>query len=273
MKINELSRCSFVNPETIRLYRKIGFLHPIRQPNGYYDYTSEDLAALIYLRKLRQFSFSLAEAENFISDSSTSRLDLFSQKEEAIKNQIALLQKELKYIEFEKQHIQESQYAYSHNASVITSIDEKIDLYPPFHTLHQPDSTLIPSYYLETTSCLYIAQDVLNGPILNKKIPLKVGIGTYRCMLEKENLPIPAEAVRIPHGLQISMVAVLSDLSSINIQMLSPMMKLAREKKMSFLSPTTGYLAAIREKEGKRYYIFRLRACVEKQNRPSEFPI
>lgn len=273
MKINELARCSFVNPETIRLYRKMGFLHPVRQPNGYYDYTSEDLAALIYLRKLRQFSFSLAEAKNFISDSSTSRLDLFTQKEEGIRNEIALLQKELKYIEFEKQHIQESRYTYSHHASVITSIDEKIDLYPPFQQLTLASSSLLPSYYLETTTCLYIARDILNGPILNKKIPLKVGIGSYRCMLEKENLPIPAEAVRIPHGRQISMVVVLSDLSAINIQTLAPMMKLAKEKKLSFLSPTTGYLASIREKEGKRYYIFRLRACVEEQNRPTEFPI
>jgi DNA-binding transcriptional MerR regulator len=251
----------------------MGFLHPVRLPNGYYDYTSEDLAALIYLRKLRQYSFSLSEAENFISDSSTSRLDLFSRKEEEIRNEIDLLQKKLRFIEFEKQHIQESRRTYTQAASLMTSIDEKIDLYPPFHELSSAYRSLIPSYYLETTTCLYVPQDILNGPILNKKIPLKVGIGTYRCILEKENLPIPAEAVRIPHGLQISMVLMLSDLSAINIQKLSPMMKLARAKKMSFLSPTTGYLAAIRENAGKRVYIFRLRACVAKQDRPSEFPL
>ncbi len=39
MKINELSRITNIHPETIRMYRQKGFLHPQKQENGYYDYT------------------------------------------------------------------------------------------------------------------------------------------------------------------------------------------------------------------------------------------
>ena len=43
MKIRELSKLSFVNPETIRVYRNKGMLRPQRDiQNGYYDYSIED---------------------------------------------------------------------------------------------------------------------------------------------------------------------------------------------------------------------------------------
>ena len=46
MKINELSKLTAINTETIRMYRNLGFLHPEKLENGYYDYSMQDYATL-----------------------------------------------------------------------------------------------------------------------------------------------------------------------------------------------------------------------------------
>ena len=53
MKIHELARLSGVNPETIRMYRQKGLLHPARLANGYFDYSACNLYELMFVRKLR----------------------------------------------------------------------------------------------------------------------------------------------------------------------------------------------------------------------------
>ena len=107
---------------------------------------------------------------------------------------------------------------------------------------------------------------------MDQNIPLRIGIGTYRYILDEKRIPIQPEAVVVPHGIHVSEVVNLTDLSHINILQLAPMMKLAKERKQPFLSDTTGYLAGIRIKDGKRVFTFRLRACIEKQERPQSFP-
>ena len=55
MKIHELAHLSGVNPETIRMYRQKGLLHPARLANGYFDYSACNLYELMFVRKLRAF--------------------------------------------------------------------------------------------------------------------------------------------------------------------------------------------------------------------------
>ena len=59
MKINELAKMSNVNAETIRMYRNKGLLAPRQNENGYYEYSMEDLQALLHVRKLRSMNVSL----------------------------------------------------------------------------------------------------------------------------------------------------------------------------------------------------------------------
>ena len=51
MKIHELAHLSGVNPETIRMYRQKGLLHPARLANGYFDYSACNLYELMFVRK------------------------------------------------------------------------------------------------------------------------------------------------------------------------------------------------------------------------------
>ena len=50
MKIHELAHLSGVNPETIRMYRQKGLLHPARLANGYFDYSACNLYELMFVR-------------------------------------------------------------------------------------------------------------------------------------------------------------------------------------------------------------------------------
>ena len=49
MKIHELAHLSGVNPETIRMYRQKGLLHPARLANGYFDYSACNLYELMFV--------------------------------------------------------------------------------------------------------------------------------------------------------------------------------------------------------------------------------
>ena len=263
MYIHELAELTNTNPETIRMYRKKGLLHPSRQKNGYYDYSMADFASLIHLRKLREFTMSLNDIDHALSASNPMKLlDSFSQKEQAIKEQIAGLQEKIRFLELEKRHICETMSEGFDSVQIMQSVDTKIDFYPPFQ---EAASTLLSLHYLTTTICLYIPKEILNGPIIDKEIPLQAGIGTYKYML-KDDADIPEKAVVIPNGRCISQLISLQDLTRINILSLVPMMAYARTNKTPFLSDTTAYLAAVNYQQDKPVYTFRLRACIEKND-------
>lgn len=68
LKINELSKQSGINLETIRYYEKIGILPiPQRGPNGYRLYTEDDVKQLNFVKTCRTFGLSLGEIKQLNS--------------------------------------------------------------------------------------------------------------------------------------------------------------------------------------------------------------
>ena len=65
MNIKQLSDITGVHIETIRSYRKAGYLHPLKRPNGYYDYSQQDLVSLFWVRKLRGYAMSMDQIHDF----------------------------------------------------------------------------------------------------------------------------------------------------------------------------------------------------------------
>ena len=62
MKVNELSKRTGINLETIRYYEKQGILpEPKRQANGYRSYNEESVAQLIFIKNCRRLGFSLED--------------------------------------------------------------------------------------------------------------------------------------------------------------------------------------------------------------------
>ena len=61
MNIKEMEQRSGLPRSGIRFYESEGLLSPARSPNGYRDYSEDDLATLLKIKRLRALGLSLAE--------------------------------------------------------------------------------------------------------------------------------------------------------------------------------------------------------------------
>ncbi len=267
MKVNELSNLTGINIETIRMYRNDGLLHPTKLTNGYYEYSMQDYASLLHLKKLRSFDFSINDIKQSEQhDSIDEYMDRFTHVEDQLLDEIERIKQKIEFIHFERNHVLSTISTADINVSIDQSIDEKIDLYPPFDNDQSFIPTTDPNFFLYTTTPIFISKDILNGPVEDKVIETKVGIGTYRSIYEKMDLMIPNNSIIVPNGRCISQIIRMKDLTHINIKDLEPMINYAKEINMPFISDSTGYLAGISYEEGKPVFIMRIRACIEKNN-------
>jgi DNA-binding transcriptional MerR regulator len=264
MQINELARITGINAETIRSYRNKGLLHPTRMDNGYYDYGTGDYVSLLYIRKLRSFSLSTSSIEQITGTSSMEeQLEVFNKETRILKDQISDLQSQLRFLEFERRHIKESQGIMKNHVSKLQSIDDKIDFYELSDDVQTLPSSAESKLYRMTTPSLFISKEILNGPCTDKMIPLKTGIGTYRYILNQNHFEIPDNAVVVPNGICLSMIVRLTTLNELNLLQLKPMMDYAKQLKKPFISDTTAYLVRMQLEDKKPVYDFRIRACIE----------
>ena len=264
MKINELSKLTAINTETIRMYRNLGFLHPKKLENGYYDYSMQDYASIIHLKKLRAFDFSLQDIhESEHLDSLEEYLSRFKEVEIELHKEIESIQKKIDFIHFEMEHVLSTMSTYDANVSLNQSVDTKIDIYPPFETNQLIDPTTYSNYFLYTTTPIFISKDILNGDIKDEIIETNVGIGTYLSIYQKMHVEIPDNAITIPNGLCITQIVYMKDLTHINILDIAPMMNYAKKLNKKFISDTTGYLVGVTYEDKDPVYIMRIRACIE----------
>jgi DNA-binding transcriptional MerR regulator len=264
MKINELSKLTAINTETIRMYRNLGFLHPEKLENGYYDYSMQDYASIIHLKKLRAFDFSLQDIhESEHLDSLEEYLSRFKKVEIELHKEIESIQKKIDFIHFEMEHVLSTMSTYDANVSLNQSVDTKIDIYPPFETNQLVDPTTYSNYFLYTTTPIFISKDILNGDIKDEIIETNVGIGTYLSIYQKMHVEIPDNAITIPNGLCITQIVYMKDLTHINILDIAPMMNYAKKLNKKFISDTTGYLVGVTYEDKDPVYIMRIRACIE----------
>ena len=264
MKINELSKLTAINTETIRMYRNLGFLHPEKLENGYYDYSMQDYASIIHLKKLRAFDFSLQDIhESEHLDSLEEYLSRFKKVEIELHKEIESIQKKIDFIHFEMEHVLSTMSTYDANVSLNQSIDTKIDIYPPFETNQLVDPTTYSNYFLYTTTPIFISKDILNGDIKDEIIETNVGIGTYLSIYQKMHVEIPDNAITIPNGLCITQIVYMKDLTHINILDIAPMINYAKKLNKKFISDTTGYLVGVTYEDKDPVYIMRIRACIE----------
>ena len=68
MKIGLVAKLSNLTVKTVRYYADISIVNPGRNPKtGYRSYSSDDLAKLQFIRKARQFNFSIDECRELLS--------------------------------------------------------------------------------------------------------------------------------------------------------------------------------------------------------------
>jgi MerR family transcriptional regulator, mercuric resistance operon regulatory protein len=62
MKIGKLAESAGVNVETVRFYQRVGLLEqPPKPQRGFRSYSSEALEKLLFIRRAKNFGFSLAD--------------------------------------------------------------------------------------------------------------------------------------------------------------------------------------------------------------------
>lgn len=66
MNISDAGVRSGLPPKTIRFYEEIGLITPARMPNGYRDFSDEDLHKLAFLRRARALGFSIDECRQLL---------------------------------------------------------------------------------------------------------------------------------------------------------------------------------------------------------------
>ena len=67
MNVGEAADRSGLPTKTIRYYEEIGLLTPDRKPNGYRDYSGEDVHRLAFLRRARGLGFSIGECRQLMA--------------------------------------------------------------------------------------------------------------------------------------------------------------------------------------------------------------
>jgi DNA-binding transcriptional MerR regulator len=267
MKINELAKITQVNPETIRMYRKMGFLDPRHLPNGYYDYSITDFSGLVYLRKMRSYGMSLEDIRNYENSSDpTQMIQQLEEEEKTIHKQLLQLKEMQRFLELEKRHVLESVQVGRESVQLMQSVDEKLDYYGEediMQALKQLDSDL---FYMTTTSTIRISKEILNGEVKDQIIPIEAGIGMYRYMIRRKHMQAPEHASIVPNGVCISQIISLRSCEEMNLLQLAPMIEYAKTIHKPFLSDTTGYLARIRHDDKGTILDFRIRACIEEND-------
>jgi Cu(I)-responsive transcriptional regulator len=67
MNIGEAARRSGLPAKTIRYYEEIGLVHPDRRDNNYRDYGAHALEVLRFLRRSREFGFSIEQCRALLT--------------------------------------------------------------------------------------------------------------------------------------------------------------------------------------------------------------
>lgn len=267
VKINELAKLTGIKLETVRMYREKNFLHPKQLKNGYYDYSMADFVNMVYLRKFREYGFSLADIYRYEHATDTKEvLDILDFEQQAIQQQMNRLKERQEFLKLEQRHITESDQISSESAMVMQSVDDKYDYYGKELIQKFIAEWKSSAFYLTTTSCIRISKDILNGDVVDQEFVVQVGIGTYGYMLKRKEIPVSKGAYVVPNGKCISQMLAIKNDGKINIKQLEPMISLAKKLGKPFISDTTGYLSCIRYDKNEPIYLYRVRACIEEND-------
>ncbi len=262
MKINELAKASHVNAETIRMYRKKGLLFPEQGENGYYEYSSEDLQALLHIRKLREMNVSLATVgDSYTAGNVDLLLDGINQEYGKLEAEI----EELKRREFMLKVTMDHFESYRENGGGVMAVEIPDDRYDMPLEENAGKKELQP--WLENmdlfTLGLHIPPEYLLREELPEKIPFQVTIGTYAPIISMRELDIPEEAFLVPKGTYLATKIEIGRDRMLDREQLQPLLQYARENGYRLLGETTAFLFRVKHDRDGLKIRYRLRARAE----------
>lgn len=271
MKINLLSGLSGVSSETIRKYRDRDLLRPYCNPeNGYYEYSNADFLNLLYIRKLRGANLSLETiGETYSCDGAGALLEGYRETLEALEKQIEELKRREMMLRLTYRHY-ERDAQNPREIRLIESFGTKYDCYFEFNRMNPGLSRWIENVDL-FTFVVCIEKAYFEMEELPRRIPIRIGMGTYQHVLEEESLEIPETASSFPKGRYVSFFLEVEDLYMIGSEQLDEIRLYLRENRLRPVSDTTAYLYRVTYSETGYLFQFCVRLRVEdaEQNEPT----
>lgn len=263
MKIHELAGITGCNPETIRMYRNKGLLAPVRNPdNGYYDYRQEDLALLLYIRRLRKNRLSLSSIERLFNTHSVEGL-LADYREEiaCIQSEIRELQDQLALLTLMADHLTDC-IDTEQKVTRLQVVDARYDLYQLEDGVSADEREWIERLDLHTTA-LRIEGELPELLERMERIPCQTGVGTYESVIRKYHLTIPQRAIYSPPGLYLTKLVRLGAMTYIPAEQLWPLKEYADCHGMKLTGDSTAFLLRAAYVGGRPEFWFRLRVRVK----------
>ena len=263
MKINELAKATGVNSETIRMYRNKGLLFPVQNENGYYEYSSEDLQALLHIRKMRSMNVSLRSiGYSYTHNDLDELLDGFYREYEGLEKQIEELKRQEFMLKVTMDHFES--YRENGNGVIVVQIpDDRYDL-----ALEENAGSGKLQPWLENmdlfTLGLHISPDVLLREELPARIPFQVTVGTYAPIIARRSLEIPEEAFLVPKGTYLATKVEVGGERTLEREQLQPLFRYARENGYRILGDTTAFLFRVKQEKTGLRIRYRLRVRAEK---------
>ena len=263
MKINALAGLSGVSSETIRKYRDRDLLRPYCNPeNGYYEYSNADFLNLLYIRKLRGANLSLdAIGATYSGDGSAALLQGYRETLEALERQIEELKRREMMLRLTYRHY-ERDALNPREIREIESFGTKYDCYFEANRMDPGLSKWIENVDLFTL-VVCIGREYFEMEELPKRIPIRIGIGTYQRVLEEAKMAIPETARAFPQGVYASFFLETEDLYAVGPEQLDEIRRYLREKRLRPVSDTTAYLYRVTFSETGYRFQFCVRLRVE----------
>ncbi len=255
-----IAKRSRINSETIRMYRNKGLILPqINPDNGYYEYSEEDFFALLEIKRLRSFDFSLEDIHKVYYNNNIDNLidDLQNSINDA-EQKILELERSIVNMRYHKDHLLQSKEAIGVVKEIISE-ETKYDFYD-FEDDDQVSQQWV-DHVQDGTYSVFIDKEYLNLKQLPKKIPIKVGIGTYEILAKEHKLPLE-KTIICPPGKYLTMIIKMNNFKEIEASQIQPLIDEAKKRKAHFISSTTGFL--IRFDNNERTSYFRIRAQIDK---------
>ena len=263
MKINELAKASCVNAETIRMYRNKGPLLSKQNENGYYEYSPEDLQALLHIRKLRGMNVSLNTIRfSYTHSNIDDLLDGMYRENELLEKQLEELKREQYMLKVTINHFE----SYRDNSSGVMPVEIPDDRYDMFLEENAENEELKP--WVENmnlfTLGMNIPAEILRGEELPEEIPFRVTLGTYAPIIAKGGLEVPKNAILVPKGTYLAANIEIGENRTLEREEIMPLIRYAKENGYRILGETTAFLFAVKREKDHLVIQYRLRVRAEK---------
>ena len=267
MLINELSRLTGVNGETIRDYRKAGLLNPVQNPyNKYYYYTERDIYYLFSIKRLRQINTPLADIRSFLIGTSDP-VTLYQEQLEARKKEARRLAREIEIAENRLKNAIECKenagkviLKYHDRRKYDLPVNETFRDHPDVYDQWLSNLDILPLSFHVKQEHLILQEDGTHD------VEASLCFGCHEHKLKERGLSLTGQEYICPPGMYLSMIIKVPVTRNLIYSDIEPLLKYAEEHRMHFVSDMTGYLLQTTEDNGTYCNHVRIRARVEGNN-------